>query len=130
MRTRPSAPVDAEQLATLHEIALSAELCCAGAEQLSQALDAYAGAARKFFQDYAAGREPDPVPLLVRFGAAHELLDQITNRFEVGADALTGLRFNLAPSAPKLASTPADDAADNVIRMRGVWTEIDEEEGE
>ena len=118
MRTRPVTPVDEEHLSTLHEIALSAELSCVWAVQLSEALDAYAGAARQFFQDYAAGRDPDPVELLVRFGAAHELLGQISDRFEVGADALTGLRFNLAPPPLRLARPEAESEVRPVIQLR------------
>lgn len=130
MRSRPSAPVDREQVTALHEVALSAELSCVWAGQLSQALDAYAQAAREFFQAYAAGRDPDPVPLLVRFGAAHELLDQISDRFEVGADALTALRFSLAPSAPKLKPTELADELSNVVLLHPEgWVAEEQEEG-
>lgn len=110
MRSRPSAPVDREQVTALHEVALSAELSCVWASQLSVALDAYAQEARAFFQAYAAGRDPDPLPMLVKFGAANELLDQVTDRFEVGAEAITALRFSLAAVAPKLR--PVDEAAE------------------
>ena len=126
MRSRPSAPVDREQVTALHEVALSAELSCVWASQLSVALDAYAQEARAFFQAYAAGRDPDPVPMLVRFGAANELLDQVTDRFEVGAEAITALRFSLAASAPKLRPVQEDPEMSNLILLRPDGGSIEE----
>lgn len=78
---------------------MAAELSYLWSSQLSEALDSFAQAARAFLVDYSAGKDPDPVPMLMRFGAANELLSQISERFEIGAEALGELRFSLARAA-------------------------------
>lgn len=116
MRAKTGPTLDPEKASALHELALAAELSYIWSTQLTRALDAYAQAARNFLADYQAGNNPDPVPLLVRFGAANELLDQIGDRFEIGAEALAGLDFALANlEAPKVV--PAE-GSENLILLR------------
>ena len=114
-RHKQRASIDKEQVTALHELAVAAELSYLWSSQLSRALDGFAEAARDFLRDYQAGLRPDPVPLLVRFGAANELLDQIGERFEIGAEALSALHFALSnPSAPPASP----EAAPNLILLR------------
>lgn len=109
------ATVDPEQASALHELALAAELSYVWSSQLTRALDAYAQAARTFLQEYQAGKNPDPVPLLVRFGAASELLDQIEDRFEIGAESLAALDFTLnRPTPPREV---VKEAKENLILL-------------
>lgn len=117
MRANPGASVDQEQVSAIQELALAAELSYLWSSQLSRSLDAFAQAARAFLQDVQAGRDPDPVPLLVRFGAANELLDQISDRFEIGAEALSGLRFSLERSPVRVVQE-AGEVSSNVILLR------------
>lgn len=122
MRARPGASIDPEQTLALHDLALAAELSYVWSTQLTRALDAYAQAARSFLQDYQAGKSPDPVPLLVRFGAANELLDQIEDRFEIGAEALAGLHFALANPSQAVNPSPArvrpEQGPENLVLLR------------
>lgn len=114
-RHKQRVSIDKEQVNALHDLALAAELSYLWSSQLSRTLDGFAQAARDFLRDYQAGLKPDPVPLLVRFGAANELLDQIGERFEIGAEALSALHFTLA-NPPVAPGQP--EAAPNLILLR------------
>lgn len=114
---RPSAApsVDPAQASLVHEVAMAAELSYLWGSQLHEALDGFAQAARTFFQDMAAGKNPDPMQLLVKYGAANELLNQLNQRFDIGGEALSELRFGLAPGVSVPENAGSEAASGNVL---------------